>query len=91
MGFLTIAAMFGTYFASQSFDNETVTIVSVSVVAAIIVTIGSFVIRGVEKIAEANVMKNEFISIISHQLCGPLSAIKWNMEVLENRRDPQIT
>jgi len=84
MGFLTVVAMFGTYFASKSFDDETVTIVSVTIVAAIILTIGSLIIRGVERIAEANVMKNEFISIVSHQLCGPLSAIKWNMEVLEN-------
>ena len=84
MGFLTIAAMFGTYFTAKSFDDETVTIVSVTVVATIIVTIGSFVIQGVEKVAEANVMKSEFISVVSHQLCGPLSAIKWNMEVLEH-------
>lgn len=84
MGFLTIMSMFGTYFASKSFDNETVTIISVTVVAAIIITIGSFIIHGVERIAESNVMKNEFISIVSHQLCGPLSAIKWNMEVLEH-------
>ena len=88
MGFLTIASMFGTYFASKSFDDETVTIVSVTIVAAIIITIGSLIIRGVERIAEANVMKNEFISIVSHQLCGPLSAIKWNMEVLENDEYP---
>ncbi|KKT70263.1 MAG: Multi-sensor signal transduction histidine kinase [Candidatus Moranbacteria bacterium GW2011_GWF1_44_4] len=84
MGFLTVVSMFGTYFASKSFDDETVTIVSVTIVAAIIVTIGSLIIRGVERIAEANVMKNEFISIVSHQLCSPLSAIKWNMEMLEN-------
>ncbi|MDD5489714.1 MAG: HAMP domain-containing sensor histidine kinase [Candidatus Moranbacteria bacterium] len=83
MGLLTVAAMFGTFFVSKSFDDETVTIVSVTIVTTIIVTIGSLIIRGVERIAEANVMKNEFISIVSHQLCGPLSAIKWNMEVLE--------
>lgn len=84
MGILTVSAMFGTYFASKSFDNETVTIISVTIVAAITITIGSFVIQGVERIAEANVIKNEFISVVSHQLCGPLSVIKWNMEVLES-------
>ncbi len=87
MGILTIAAMVATFFASKSFDSEAVTIVSVTIVAALIITIGSFVIRGVENIAEANVIKNEFISVVSHQLCGPLSAIKWNAEVLENEWD----
>lgn len=86
MGFLTVAAMLGTYFVAKSFDNETVTIVSVTLVAGIIIIIASFVIRGVERIAEANIMKSEFISIVSHQLCGPLSAIKWNLEVLETEK-----
>lgn len=86
MGFLTVAAMLGTYLVAKSFDNESVTIVSVTFVAGIIITIASFVIRGVERIAEANIMKSEFISIVSHQLCGPLSAIKWNLEVLATEK-----
>jgi signal transduction histidine kinase len=87
MGFLTIAAMFGTYFVSKWFDNETVTIVSVSSVGVAIFTIGSFVVRGFEKVAEANVLKSEFISIISHQLCTPLSAIRWNLEIFESEQE----
>jgi signal transduction histidine kinase len=87
MGFLTIAAMFGTYFVSKWFDNETVTIVSVSAVGVAIFTVGSFVVRGFEKVAEANVLKSEFISIISHQLCTPLSAIRWNLEIFEAEQE----
>jgi len=83
MGVVTIVVMFGTYFVSQHYYSETVTIASVSLVAVFILTISSFIISGVEKIAEANIMKSEFISVISHQLCTPLSAIKWNLEVLE--------
>lgn len=89
MGLVTIAAMFGTFFVSRRFDSEGVTIVGVVIVTVFIMTLGSFVIRGVEKIAEANILKTEFISIISHQLCSPLSAIKWNMEVIETERDPK--
>lgn len=86
MGVVTIVVMFGTYFVSERYYSETVTIASVSLIAVFILTISSFIISGVEKIAEANIMKSEFISIISHQLCTPLSAIKWNLEVLETEK-----
>ena len=88
MGLITVAAMFGTFFASERFADEGVTIMSVTLVVAFIMTLGSFVISGVEKVAEANILKTEFISIISHQLCSPLSAIKWNMEILETEKEP---
>jgi signal transduction histidine kinase len=87
MGVITIFAMFSTYFASEIFASDSVTILSVTTVAIFIMTLGTFVIQGVEKVAEANILKTEFISIISHQLCTPLSAIKWNMEVIETEKD----
>ena len=86
MGAVTIVIMFGTYFVSERYYSETVTIVSVTLVAIFILTISSFIINGVEKIAEANIMKSEFISVISHQLCTPLSSIRWNLEVLETEK-----
>lgn len=89
MGVMNIAVMFVTYAISQSFFSDAVTIISVCSVAAIILTLGSFIIRGVEKVAEANIMKSEFISIISHQLCSPLSAIKWNLEILEAGKESE--
>lgn len=89
MGLITVAAMVGTFFVSSRFASEGVTIMSVTFEVIFIMIIGSSVIRGVEKVAEANIMKTEFISIISHQLCSPLSAIKWNMEVIETERDPK--
>lgn len=87
MGFITVAAMVGTFFVSSRFASEGVTVMSVTIEVAVIMIIGSLVIRGVEKVAEANIMKTEFISIISHQMCSPLSAIKWNMEVIETEKD----
>jgi signal transduction histidine kinase len=89
MGIITIATMVGTFFVSSRFASEGTTVMSVTIEVALIMIIGSLVIRGVEKVAEANIMKTEFISIISHQLCSPLSAIKWNMEVIETENDPK--
>lgn len=88
MGLITIAAMVGTFFVSSRFATEGTTIMSVTIEVIFMMIIGSSIIRGVEKVAEANILKTEFISIISHQLCSPLSAIKWNMEVIETERDP---
>jgi len=88
MGLVTIAAMVGTFFVSSRFASEGTTVMSVTLEVVFIMIIGSSVIRGVEKVAEANIMKTEFISIISHQMCSPLSAIKWSMEVIESERDP---
>lgn len=89
MGLIAVVAMIGTFFVSSHFASEETTIMSVTLEVAFILTLGTFVIRGVEKVAEANIMKTEFISIISHQLCTPLSTIKWSTEIIETERDPK--
>lgn len=83
MGFINICAMLGSYFLASSYIDEpmiaALVVISVSV---LILVIGNFVISGFNKIAEANLLKSEFISIVSHQLRSPLSIFKWTTDIL---------
>lgn len=84
LGFATIMSLISTYLISIRYtDDEAVTIVSVTAVAILFLVIGNLIISGFNKIAEANRMKSEFISIISHQLRSPLSIFKWTIDLLD--------
>ena len=82
MGFIIIIAMTATYFVSQIYDQPEVLVGAESLVVSIILIIGNSIIRQVEDMARLNKMKTEFVSVASHQLRTPLSAIRWETELL---------
>ena len=83
MGFIVIASMIATYaLASRSIEEPEMAALIVAAVTALLVVIGGLIINGFEKISEANRMKTEFISIVSHELRSPLSIFKWTLDIL---------
>lgn len=83
-GTVTIIIIVATYLVAKNYSSEEIVIASVSLVAIISFVVGGLNIAAFNRLAEANQMKSEFISITSHQLRSPLSIFKWTLDVIEN-------
>ena len=86
MGGIIVLAMISTnVIATRYADDPRIASLLVIMVTALLFVIGHFVISSFERLAEASRAQVEFISIISHQLRSPLSAVKWQLELLESK------
>lgn len=82
MGIVSVTVMCAVFYLSKNFDDPSILVVSESLVTIVILITGTLVIRIVDQIIHLNKMKNEFVSVASHQLRTPLSAIRWETELL---------
>lgn len=55
-------------------------------ITGILLVLAFIITNSFERLAEANRMKSEFVSVVSHQLRSPLSNIKWALEFLMSGR-----
>jgi len=73
-----IAYAFGTRYIE---DPLTVALI-IQLLAGVLLVMATIITRSFERLAEANRLKSEFVSIVSHQLRSPLSNLKWTIELL---------
>ena len=84
MGITTIISMIATYaIASKYADEPHITALIVIAISSLFFVVGNLIVTGFNKIAEANRMKSDFISLISHQLRSPLTIFKWTVNSAE--------
>jgi len=87
MGVVIIATALITYSLGTRYVADPSTVSLIVFVLTIILFVLTFSItRSLEGLAEANRLKSEFISIVSHQLRSPLSNLKWAIELLLSSR-----
>lgn len=67
--------------------NDPVVIILIIVFLSIfLLSTSTIITQGFERLAEANRLKSEFISIVSHQLRAPITNIQWTTEILMSGR-----
>jgi len=92
MGVIIIGSTFFSYFiGSRYIDDPQMVLLSTLLITAILFILAVIITRSFETLAEANRMKSEFVSVVSHQLRSPLSNLRWAIELLMSGRTDSVT
>ncbi|MFW5884880.1 MAG: sensor histidine kinase [Patescibacteria group bacterium] len=87
MAAVNIFAMVATYWWAQSaMSDPREGVLLVAAEAVLILFIGNLIAESSRKVIDNYKLKEEFIDLISHQVKTPLTSIKWNIELLNEKK-----
>ncbi|MEW5907760.1 MAG: HAMP domain-containing sensor histidine kinase [Patescibacteria group bacterium] len=87
MGIVIISSILATDFVARNFTEPEIVALIVLGLTIFLFIIGYIIIKSFERMANAARDKLEFIRIISHRFRSPLSAIKWQLDLLSNKNN----
>lgn len=91
MGFIICVTALGSYFIGTRYITDPALMaIIVLFTTGFLFIIAVLIIRSFERLAEANRMKSEFVSIVSHQLRSPLSNLSWSLDFLVSSNSGNI-
>ena len=83
IGIIIIISTLSAYlFGNRYIQDPLVVSLITLILTAILFSVAVIVTGSFERLAEANKMKSEFITIATHQLRSPLSNLRWSVELL---------
>ena len=83
MGLVIIISILASYAIGTKYVDDPYIVALIVIAITLILLVLTYIItQSFEKMAEANRMKSEFVSIVSHQLRAPLSNLKWTIDLL---------
>lgn len=92
MGIVIVISTLSAYaIGTRYVEDPQIIALIVLLVTAILFVIAVIITRSFERLTEANRMKSEFVSVVSHQLRSPLSNLRWAIELLMSGRVNLVT
>jgi len=92
MGIVIIFSSLAIYAIGNRYINDPYQVSLIVIFFTLILfVLAAILSKSFEKLAEANRMKSEFVSVVSHQLRSPLSNLKWAIGLLLSGRVDKVS